>query len=163
MKTDYGIKCEAYALIDTVNNEYLQSNEKLQSENTMLKQEKDRLRVEIEELKLKNVSLLQASSQQKKDKYVDLTGDDDDDVQIIESAKTSELVIEINDEEEEEEGPQSQQQVALNSMPVLYDFKSEDDAISKCAGDFESSDKNYLKPYQEIDFTGFESFIMSQI
>ncbi|KAG5671354.1 hypothetical protein PVAND_001555 [Polypedilum vanderplanki] len=159
MKTEYGIKCQAYNIIDTVNNEYLQSNEKLQMENVLLKQESAKLKHEIEEMKKKNLNLLRASSQQqKKDKeFVDLTTDDDDDVVIVENSKKNE-VIEINDEEEE---VGMQVSAVPETSKVANNDSIEEEVDLKC--DLNDNDEKNVKQFFEIDYNSFENFLMSQI
>lgn len=68
IQTDYGIKCQAYSIIDTVNNEFLQDNKRLRSE--ILK-----LQTELEQMKKAHSNT--------ECRIIDLTQDDDSKVQRL--------------------------------------------------------------------------------
>lgn len=162
IKTQYGIKCQAYNIIDTVNNDYLLNNQRLQAENELLKQEKVTLKKEIEDLKIKNVHLLMRSFQKEKNEnykqFVDLTAEDDDDeVEIVEkSEEVKGTIIEINDDDDEED--EEGREVNKQDMPEIT--KCDDDANDLN----EASEEKNVKQFQEIiDYPSFENFIMSQI
>lgn len=73
------MKCQAYDLISMVNDEYLKVNNALKRENTQLQSQNEKLKREIGELKSQQ---LKASKP-----FVDLTCDDDSDVEIIDDTK----------------------------------------------------------------------------
>jgi hypothetical protein len=107
IKTEYGIKCEAYSIIDTVNNQYLQNNEKLRNENK-------RLREENEELQ-RNAKKLRLRQELRSQKFVDLTNEDDaaydSDVEYVASNAKGGEVIEIKDDDSEQKLPESDQNI----------------------------------------------------
>lgn len=144
MRTDYGIKCQAYNIIDNVNNDYLQCNIKLQEENNRLHDEHRKIREELECMKQKIVS--QQQQQQPvapmplpsiqnimiNDK-VDLTcEDDDDDIEIVSTFLRSNVVhpevkkiitddggvIEIDDDEEDDDDDVQVIENGVNSEPI---------------------------------------------
>lgn len=112
IKTEYGVKCQAYSIIDTVNNEYLQYNLKLKAENERLLEQTQKIKNEMESMMKKLSSNKPPISN---GKLVDLTSEeisDDDEIEIVStftietssSKKTndSDIVIEINDDDEDE-------------------------------------------------------------
>jgi hypothetical protein len=146
------------------------NNQRLQTENELLKQEKATMKKEIEDLKTKHVNLLMRSFPRDKQKdnnnykqYVDLTGeedDDDDEVQIVEkSVEQKNPIIEINDDDDDDD-EEADREVSKEAI-ALPD-------IGKCNQDDaddlnEASEEKRVKQFQEIDYPSFENFIMSQI
>jgi hypothetical protein len=104
MRDEYAVKCQAYDLISLVNDEYLKVNNSLRKGYAQLEHQNEKLKREVIELKSQK---LKASKP-----FVDLTADDDSDVEIIdekkpdmikipetESLKTSKVVvIEVDDD-----------------------------------------------------------------
>lgn len=99
VKTQLGIKNQAYHIIDSVNNEYLQCNQKLKEQNEKLLAESNRIREEMEALKRK----LQPPQ------LVDLTSEeisDDDEIQFVSATKVQKViegVVEINDDDDDDD------------------------------------------------------------
>lgn len=74
----YEIKCQAYSLINVVNDEYLNTNETLRDENQRLKDQLNSLKQDLQKAKAEQLRVAKP--------YVDLTHDisDDSDIEIIE-------------------------------------------------------------------------------
>jgi hypothetical protein len=98
VKEELGIKNQAYHIIDSVNNEYLQCNLKLKEQNEKLLAESNRIREEMENLKKR----LQPPP------LVDLTSEeisDDDEIQFVSATKVEKViegVVEINDDDDDD-------------------------------------------------------------
>lgn len=97
VKTELGIKEQAYHIIDCVNNEYLQSNQKLKEQNERLLAESNRIREEMESLKRKF----------QPPPTVDLTSADvsDDEIQFVSATKLPKVIegiVEINDDDDDD-------------------------------------------------------------
>lgn len=142
MKTDYGIKCQAYSIIDTVNNEYIQDNLKLKGENLKLKSEL--------------AAIKQPGKQQK---IVDLTCsncESDDDIQIVNNSKKSEVIIILDDDESNdvELCPDS-----TNDETTKIEKKCIESSTSCC----EEIIKSAKIMCENDDYQTFEDFILSQI
>lgn len=122
MKTEYGIKCQAYLIIDNVNNQYLQNNLKLQEENCRLQEEHRKIKEELDCMKNKIVPQppLPSITNVIVNEKVDLTYEDisdDDDIEIVstflrskaENLENSNIkvtdggVIEINDDDDDDD------------------------------------------------------------
>lgn len=123
---------------------------KYQSENERLRSESIKLKHEVELLKKK---LLQPKLSEK---FVDLTNDDDDEIEIIECSKKSEI-IEIDDDENEIQVLENEKVYKENeiSNEIQIPNDKDDDKLNK------SPIKSYLN--EEDDYKILEDFIMSQI
>lgn len=74
----FDIKCQAYSLINVVNDEYLNANENLRDENQNLKEQIGNLKQELEKAKVHQLKVAKP--------FVDLThdiSDDDSDIEIV--------------------------------------------------------------------------------
>lgn len=93
MKTSYEIKCEEYTLINGVNDEYLKKNQSLKEQNTELTHKVNFLQRELTYMKVQQLK--------KAKPFVDLTHDDDSDIEIVSDerkvAEPSEI-IELDDD-----------------------------------------------------------------
>jgi hypothetical protein len=132
MRDEYAVKCQAYDLISLVNDEYLKVNNSLRKGYAQLEHQNEKLKREIIELKSQQ---LKASKP-----FVDLTADDDSDVEIIdekkpdmikipetESLKTSKVVvIEVDDDTSEPkvEANEAQQATEIFSIFDGLDMKN---------------------------------------
>lgn len=79
LKMQFDIKCQAYSLINVVNDEYLNTNENLRDENQQLKEQIANLKQELEKAKVHQLRVAKP--------FVDLThdiSDDDSDIEIVE-------------------------------------------------------------------------------
>lgn len=140
VKTEYGIKCQAYSIIDTVNNEYLQCNVKLKEEIERLQEESRKTKEQMEYFKRKLFLQQQTlpptpaqfttitTSTSDNEKLVDLTSEeisDDDEIQIVSTFKVTkecaetknadDVIIEINDDDDDDDVQ------IVNSQPIIDD------------------------------------------
>lgn len=79
LREEFEIKCQAYDIISLVNDEYLKVNNALKRENTQLEQKNDKLQRELSALKAQQLKVSKP--------FVDLTCDDDSDVEIVDEKK----------------------------------------------------------------------------
>jgi cell division septum initiation protein DivIVA len=156
IKTEYGIKCQAYSIIDTVNNEYLQDNMKLKDENLKLKTELEIIRQQ--KSRPDQITIARKPATEATEKFVDLTCsncESDDDIQIIESSKKPDIIEIIEDSNDNE----------------LFKSKTADTTPKKNPEDINQSssscDETMLKSAKKLcendDYKSFEDFILSQI
>ncbi|XP_070502907.1 putative leucine-rich repeat-containing protein DDB_G0290503 [Chironomus tepperi] len=153
IKTEYGIKCQAYSIIDTVNNEYLQDNMKLKDENLKLRMELEMIR---QEKSRPDQTTIAKKHTGESEKFVDLTCsncESDDDIQIIENSKKSEIIEIIEDSNDVE----------------LFQSKTADTTPKKNPEDINQSSSSCdetmksAKKLENDDYKRFEDFILSQI
>lgn len=157
---EYGIKCQAYSIIDTVNNEYLQDNMKLKDENS-------KLRSELETLKqnLSKINMMKSKEKSPRNyssgKFVDLTSpncesDDDDDIEIIENPQKSDVIEIVDDDSNDVE-------ICKNKQNKLNTLKKPAEGIDSSSSCCDESLKSAKKLSENDDYKRFEDFILSQI
>jgi hypothetical protein len=157
----HGIKCKAYDLIKTKNDEFTEENNTLKTENFQLKLQVEKLKIEMDYLK--EMQFRSAKP------FIDLTSDvisDDSDVEIVECpakkiklseqdlAKKNEDII-ILDLENAKENPQSSCH-AEGSEKKSCNLKTQESCTKEPS--VPSDDSPNL-----IDFEQFQNFLLDQI
>lgn len=160
MKRSFAIKCEEYSLINSVNDEYLKINKNLKDENKELKTKLGSLQQEVAEIK---VQKLRTSKP-----FVDLTCDDDSDIEIVEekvSEGVKKAITEIIDLEDEVRASQNNSPIRA---PIDKDSRQTipkdkvDFSKNSAAMDESSLNQEMQTPWLN-DLQRFENFILEQI
>lgn len=144
LKTAYDIKCEEYTLISSVNDEYLKENKTLKDQNVEVNQQLNNLKREMTNYKIQQ---LHASKP-----FVDLTHDDDSDVEIVtqeEKGSKSSEIIDLDDDLQ----PQENEKTVKGDQPTV----SED--MGCCSKNIDATTSNDSLR----DLEDFEEFILGQI
>jgi len=137
-----------------VNNEYLQDNMKLKDENLKLKTELEMIR---QDKSRPDQNTIARKHTVKSEKFVDLTCsncESDDDIQIIENSKKSDI-IEINDDSNDVE--------LFKTKTADTTPKKSPEGINQSSSSCDETMKSAKKLCENDDYKRFEDFILSQI
>lgn len=151
LNRSFAIKCQEYSLINGINDEYLKTNKALKDENKELKNHIGELQQEVAEVK---VQQLRTSKP-----FVDLTCDDDSDIEIVEednskdNKKTMEPaeIIDLDNEKLARE----------NMTRSIKDISQS--SMSKLDGNFLKNSAASMGDSSLNDLKIFENFILEQI
>jgi hypothetical protein len=186
VRHEYGIKSQAYNLLDTINTDYLEENTKLKGENLRLLEENNKVKQELELLKKQIQLKPHVVPSIIKDKCFDLTSEDDDEIQVVaggssvppEVAKQIPAsVIEINDEEEEDDDVlfvttaidtteinTAEPEVTTPEFKAENSNETEDERAAKRKSFDPCCSTTILKkPRHDLDLEYLEDYILSQI
>lgn len=131
---DFDVKCKEHDIVSMVNDEYLKINNQLKKENTLLMQQNEKLIYEIANLKAQQLKVAKP--------FVDLTCDDDSDVEIIDEKKPEAKFPEM---------PKTPEVIQLK------EGSNESKINQKIPGALPNFD------LKSSDYEDFENFILSQI